>query len=276
VQQAHSALVNIRTTKEAKTATSDWPMPDMPGLPEEFNQFFKRFFEQQPGGLRGKPAEPERSLGSSFIISPDGYLLTNAHVVKDADRIVVRLADHTELPARLVGFDERTDVALLKVSANKLPTVRIGHSSQLQVGQWVLAIGSPFGLEHTATAGIVSALGRALPGDTYVPFIQTDVALNPGNSGGPLLDTEGRVVGINAQIFTQSGGYMGLSFAVPIDTAMRVAEQLEATGHAEHGWLGVTIQTVNQALAESFRMDQPRGALIAQVNADSPAARAGL
>ena len=276
VQQASSAVVNIRTTKEAKTSASEWSIPEMPGVPEEFNEFFKRFFEQQPGAHRGTPAEPERSLGSGFIISPDGYLLTNAHVVKDADRIVVRLVDHTELPAKLVGLDERTDVALLKVSGKQLPTVRIGDSSKLQVGQWVLAIGSPFGLEHTATAGIVSALGRALPGDTYVPFIQTDVALNPGNSGGPLLDTEGRVVGINAQIFTQSGGYMGLSFAVPIDTAMGVAEQLKTTGHAEHGWLGVTIQPVTQALAESFGLSQPRGALIAQVVPDSPAAHAGL
>jgi serine protease Do len=276
VGQASSAVVNIRTTKETKTPASEWRTPDLPGLPEEFNDFFKRFFEKQPGARRGEPAQPERSLGSGFIISPDGYILTNAHVVKDADRIVVRLGDHTELPAKLVGLDERTDVALLKVSGKRLPTVRIGESSKLHVGQWVLAIGSPFGLEHTATAGIISALGRALPGDTYVPFIQTDVALNPGNSGGPLLDTEGRVVGINAQIFTKSGGYMGLSFAVPIDTAKRVAEQLKTTGHAEHGWLGVTIQPVTQALAESFGMSQSRGALVAQVIPDSPAARGGL
>jgi serine protease Do len=188
----------------------------------------------------------------------------------------VRLVDHTELPAKRVGLDERTDVALLKVSGQRLPTVNIGDSNNLKVGQWVLAIGSPFGLEHTATAGIVSAWGRSLPGDTYVPFIQTDVALNPGNSGGPLLDSEGRVVGINAQIFTQSGGYMGLFFAVPIDTAMRVAEQLKTTGHAEHGWLGVTIQPITQALAKSFGTKQPRGALIAQVVPDSPAARANV
>lgn len=276
VQEVSPAVVNIRTTKEVETAASEWRTPDLPGLPEEFGEFFKRFFENPPGGRGEMPAEPERSLGSGFIISPDGYILTNAHVVKDADDVVVRLADHSELPAKVVGLDERTDVALLKVNKEQLLTVRIGDSDKLQVGQWVLAIGAPFGLEHTATAGIVSALGRALPGDTYVPFIQTDVALNPGNSGGPLLDTEGRVVGINAQIFTRSGGYMGLSFAVPIDTAMRVAEQLKTTGHAEHGWLGVTIQPVTQALAESFGMSRPRGALIVQVTPESPAARAGL
>ncbi|MEJ2239331.1 MAG: Do family serine endopeptidase, partial [Gemmatimonadales bacterium] len=205
-----------------------------------------------------------------------GYILTNAHVVENADEVTVRLADHRELPAKVVGADTRTDVALLKIDAAGLPTLPVGDARDLAVGQWVIAIGSPFGLESTATAGIVSAVGRSLPGDTYVPFIQTDVAINPGNSGGPLLDTEGRVVGINSQIFSRTGGYMGLSFAVPIDLATRVASQLETTGHVEHGWLGIHIQPVSQDLATAFGLDRPRGALVADVTQDSPAAAAGI
>ena len=219
---------------------------------------------------------PAQSLGSGFIISDDGTVLTNAHVVKDADEIVVRLSDQRELQAELVGLDERSDVAVLKIDASGLPTLKLGNSDTLEVGEWVLAIGSPFGLDFTATQGIVSALGRSLPSDSYVPFIQTDVAVNPGNSGGPLLNTQGQVVGINSQIYSRSGGYQGVSFAIPINTAMQVARQIESQGYVSRGWLGVSIQNVTQDLARSFGLDRPRGALVANVLEDSPAAKAGI
>lgn len=271
IKQVSPAVVNINTTQKIQAGDSG----GMPQIPEgtPFDEFFKRFFEGRPD----IPQEREtHSLGSGFIISADGYILTNAHVVKDAESINVRFNDHSEKPAKMIGFDERTDVAVLKVQANDLPTVTLGDSDKLEVGEWVVAIGSPFGLESTATQGIVSALGRSLPGDTYVPFIQTDAAVNPGNSGGPLINTQGEVIGINAQIYTESGGYMGLSFAIPINVAMRVAEQIKKHGHATHGYLGVMIQPVTQELADSFGLKDVHGALVAQVIEDSPAAKAGL
>lgn len=271
VKDNSATVVNV-STEQSGEMVAGLP-PGMPDLPEgsPLNDFFRRFFENRPD-------QPQRvrSLGSGTVISSDGYILTNAHVVKDADRITVRFNDHREKPATLVGMDERSDVALLKVDAKDLPVAHLGDSDTLEVGEWVLAIGSPFGLEHTATAGIVSALGRNLPSDTYVPFIQTDVAVNPGNSGGPLFNTDGEVVGINSQIYSKTGGYMGLSFAIPINVAMKVVEQLKTTGHVERGWLGVMIQGVNQDLAESFGLERPRGALVAQVTPGSPAAKAGL
>ncbi len=271
IKQVSPAVVNINTTQKVH---SEGP-GSIPQFPEgsPFDEFFKRFFEGRPD----MPQEHEaQSLGSGFIISTDGYILTNAHVVKDADSINVRFNDHSEKSAKLIGLDERTDVAVLKVQAKDLATVRLGDSDKLEVGEWVVAIGSPFGLESTATQGIISALGRSLPGDSYVPFIQTDAAVNPGNSGGPLINTQGEVIGINAQIFTQSGGYMGLSFAIPINVATRIAEQIKAHGRASHGYLGVMIQPVTQELADSFGLKDVRGALVAQVMDNSPAAKAGL
>jgi serine protease Do len=274
VKSTRNTVVNISTTMLIKSPHGHMNQMPFPNLPENspFNEFFKHFFQ----GPNGQIEHQVRSLGSGFIISSDGEILTNAHVVKNAEQIIVRLRDHEEKPAKLIGLDERTDVALLKIDAHDLPTIKVGDSDKLQVGDWVLAIGSPFGLDYTATQGIVSALGRSLPSDTYVPFIQTDVAVNPGNSGGPLFDTAGEVVGINSQIYSSSGGYMGLSFAIPINVAMKVAEQIKTSGHASHGWLGVLIQPVTQNLAESFGLDSPRGALVANVEPGSPAAKAGV
>jgi serine protease Do len=218
----------------------------------------------------------QRGMGSGFIISADGYIVTNYHVVANAEHVTVKLNDRREFPAKVVGSDKQSDVALLKIETQGLPVARVGNSDALKVGQWVFAIGAPFGLERTATQGIVSALGRSLPNDSYVPFIQTDVAVNPGNSGGPLFDTSGNVVGINSQIFSRSGGYMGLSFAIPINTAMNVVAQLKEHGYVEHGWLGIQLQEVTQDLARSFGLDHPRGALIANVSTGSPADKAGL
>jgi len=268
------AVVNISTTQKVKVSPF-FPENPFPGLPKDdpFNQFFRRFF----GGPQGVPRERKvQSLGSGFVVSNDGYILTNAHVVGDAQRIIVRLFDHRELRARVVGLDKQTDVALLKVEAANLPAVKIGNSDKLEVGEWVLAIGSPFGLDYTATQGIISALQRSLPEESYVPFIQTDVPVNPGNSGGPLIDPSGEVVGINAQIYSTTGGYMGLSFAVPINVTMRVADQIKSHGHATHGWLGVMIQPLTEELAHSFGMKNAMGALVAQVTPGSPAAKAGL
>ncbi len=273
VKDNSDAVVNISVEaapRNAPAAMHGLP-PGMEGTP--FEHFFRHF---GPPGREGAPRQPRRGQGSGFIISEDGRILTNAHVVKGAERILVRLSDHRELEAKLVGLDEASDVALLKVDAKGLPTVRVGDSDDLVVGDWVLAIGSPFGLDYTATQGIVSAVGRSLPDETYVPFIQTDVAVNPGNSGGPLFNTRGEVVGINAQIYSRSGGYMGLSFAIPINTAMKVAAELADKGFVTRGWLGVTIQPVSQDLASAFGLERPRGALVADVTPDSPAARGGL
>ena len=223
------------------------------------------------------PAQPRSSVGSGFIISPDGYIVTNAHVVEDMDSIVVGLPDRTELTAQVIGKDRRSDIALLKVKTDaSLPAVKLGDSGKVKVGQWVLAIGSPFGFERTATQGIISALGRNLPSDNYVPFIQTDAAVNPGNSGGPLFNLNGEVIGVNSQIYSRSGGYQGVSFAIPIDVAMEVVDQLKTGGKVARGWLGVLIQEVTPELAQSFGLDKPRGALVGQVMADGPAQAAGV
>jgi serine protease Do len=267
------AVVNISTTQKVKTGKRMFPHGQTPNFPEgtPFDDFFRRFFDEQ------QPQEfDSHSLGSGFIISTDGYILTNYHVIQDADEIVVRLSDRREMEAEVIGSDERSDVALLKVDAKDLPVVTIGDSKKLKVGEWVLAIGSPFDFDHSVTAGIVSAVGRSLPNENYVPFIQTDVAINPGNSGGPLFNMDGEVVGVNSQIYSRTGGFMGLSFSIPIDLAMDVVDQLKQGGRVSRGWLGVLIQDVTRELAESFNMDKPVGALVSQVLPDSPAEKAGF
>ncbi|AHF69215.1 peptidase S1, chymotrypsin:PDZ/DHR/GLGF [Pseudomonas cichorii JBC1] len=277
VEQASPAVVNISTRQKMPDRAVAGQIPDMEGLPPMLREFLER---SMPPGSRapgkGDRQREAQSLGSGFIISGDGYVLTNNHVIDGADEIIVRLSDRSELKAKLVGTDPRTDVAVLKIDGKNLPTAKLGNSNKLKVGEWVLAIGSPFGFDHSVTKGIVSAKGRSLPNDTYVPFIQTDVAINPGNSGGPLFNMAGEVVGINSQIFTRSGGFMGLSFAIPIDVAIDVANQLKASGKVNRGWLGVVIQEVNKDLAESFGLDKPAGALVAQVLEDGPAAKGGL
>jgi serine protease Do len=265
--------VVVKVSVVRGTAAASAGMPDLQQLPEGMPELFRRFFDQLPEhGNR----QPSQGVGSGFILSADGYVLTNAHVVDGADEITVSLQDRRDYNAELIGSDERTDIALLKIDANRLPVAKTGDSDKLRVGQWVLAIGSPFGFDYTATQGIISALSRSLPDGTYVPFIQTDVAVNPGNSGGPLFDTDGRVIGVNSQIYTRSGGYMGLSFAIPINTALQVADQLKSKGFVSRGWLGVTIQDLNASLAESFGLDTPRGALVAGLAEGGPAAEAGL
>ena len=277
VEQASPAVVNISTTQKLPDRrVSDQQMPDLEGLPPMLREFFERGMPQQPRSPGGGRQREAQSLGSGFIISPDGYILTNNHVIADADEILVRLADRSELKAKLIGTDPRSDVALLKIEGKDLPVLKLGKSQDLKAGQWVVAIGSPFGFDHTVTQGIVSAIGRSLPNENYVPFIQTDVPINPGNSGGPLFNMKGEVVGINSQIFTRSGGFMGLSFAIPIDVALDVSNQLKKDGKVNRGWLGVVIQEVNKDLAESFGLDKPAGALVAQVLEDGPAAKGGL
>jgi len=276
VESASPAVVNISTRQNLPASRGGaMSMPDLEGLPPGIREFFERSIPQMPQGPDSRRREAQ-SLGSGFIISADGYVLTNNHVVADADEIIVRLSDRSDHTAKLIGADPRTDVALLKIDAKNLPTVKLGNSDKLKVGEWVLAIGSPFGFDHSVTAGIVSAKGRSLPNENYVPFIQTDVAINPGNSGGPLFNLSGEVVGINSQIFTRSGGFMGLSFAIPIDVAMNVANQLRTEGKVTRGWLGVVIQEVDKDLAESFDLEKPAGALIAQVLENGPAAKSGL
>jgi len=272
VENEGDAVVKISVRTERQGPAGGRPGFDLDQVPEQF----RRFFEGVPNP--GQPDQRRRGagFGSGFIVSEDGYVITNAHVVADATDIRVGLQDRHEYEAELVGSDPASDIALLKLDATDLPVVTIGDSDELAVGEWVLAIGSPFGFEHTATQGIVSALARSLPDDTYVPFIQTDVAVNPGNSGGPLFDTDGRVVGVNSQIYSRSGGYQGLSFAIPINVAMSIADQLKTKGFATRGWLGVTIQNVSQALADSFGLDRPEGALVAQVSRGSPAAKGGI
>ena len=263
VKRASPSVVNIRATRSSPQHGGQFNNEQLP-------EFFRRFVPPQQA-LR--PA-----VGSGFIISADGYILTNNHVVEEADEIIVALSDRRERVAELIGADPLSDLALLKIDAEKLPTVEIGSSEDLDVGEWVVAIGSPFGFELSVTQGIVSAKGRSLPyeRDNYVPFIQTDVAINPGNSGGPLFDLDGNVVGINSQIFTRSGGYMGLSFAIPIDVAMEVVQQLKDKGSVSRGWLGVGIQRVDRDLAEAYGLDRPSGALISEVFVGSPAELAGL
>lgn len=274
VDQYSQAVVNISTTQKRTQARSALPKGfEIPDVPEDspFYDFFRRFFGE--GEIEEYDAE---SLGSGFIISSDGYVITNNHVIKNADEILVRLSDRREFTAELVGADERSDIALLKLDADNLPVVQLGTRYDLRVGEWVLAIGSPFGFDHSVTAGIVSAKERSLPRDNYVPFIQTDVAINPGNSGGPLFNLDGQVVGVNSQIFSRTGGFMGLSFAIPIDVAMDVVQQLKSKGYVTRGWLGVLIQDVTRELAESFGMERPEGALIAKVLPESPAEDAGF
>jgi len=264
------AVVNISTVQRSDSRSNS--------RNEELEEFFRRFFPPDEDVPR-IPYDRPRSLGSGFVIEENGFILTNNHVVEDADEIIVRFNDRRELTAELVGADPRSDLAVLKVDAEDLPTVSVGRSESLKVGEWVLAIGSPFGFDYSVTAGIVSAKGRSLPterNENYVPYIQTDVAINPGNSGGPLFDLDGDVVGINSQIYSNSGGFMGVSFAIPIDVAMEVARQLRETGRVSRGWLGVVIQEVNRDLAESFGLERPHGALVTRVLEGSPAEAAGL
>ncbi|MGE3772911.1 MAG: DegQ family serine endoprotease [Gammaproteobacteria bacterium] len=274
VQRTSPAVVNISATRTVPAANRG---PFGGALPFDrdspYFEFFKRFGPPLPEGGDGPIA---RSGGSGFIVSPDGHVLTNAHVVAGADEVTVQLADKREFRAKVVGADETTDVALIKIDAQDLPTLKVGDPERLKVGEWVIAIGSPFGFDHTVSAGVVSAKTRTLPNGGYVPFIQTDVAINPGNSGGPLLNLAGEVVGINSQIYSQSGGYMGLSFAIPIDLAMNVQQQLAQDGKVTRGRLGVGVQSLNQDLAQSFGLDAPQGALVSQVEDGTPAARAGL
>jgi len=287
VKQVGPAVVNISTKQRAEPDPGQTQQGgEMPNLPPNspWRDLFKHFFGQgqhgdqgDQGGSNGAPRDYETSsLGSGFIIDRNGYILTNNHVVAGADEILVRLSDRRELPAKVVGADKRSDIALLKIDAHNLPVVKIGDSAKLKVGEWVMAIGSPFGFDHSVSAGVVSALGRALPDESYIPFIQTDVAINPGNSGGPLFNLDGQVVGINSQIYSRTGGFMGLSFAIPINVAMNVVEQLKSKGHVTRGWLGVMVQDVTRKLAESFGMSKPTGALVAKVLPHSPAAKAGI
>ncbi len=277
VERYGPAVVSIDVEAEDRLGPSprDLPFPSPDDQDNPFYEYFKRFFDQLPE--RAPRNRPQFSKGSGFIISNDGYILTNAHVIEGGGQIRVGLQDQTQFTAEVVGVDPRTDVAMLKIETDRqLPAVQIGDPGKLKVGQWVLAIGSPFGLEATATQGIISALGRSLPRDSYVPFIQTDAAVNPGNSGGPLFNLDGEVIGVNSQIYSRTGGYMGVSFAIPIDVAMEVAEQLKTRGRVSRGWLGVMIQPVTPELAQSFGLDRPRGALVGQVFDNSPAQRAGL
>ncbi|MBL8398813.1 MAG: DegQ family serine endoprotease [Candidatus Accumulibacter sp.] len=278
VEKQGPAVVNISTTQTLRNnARGAQPFPFDENDP--MFEFFKRFFPRQPGspGFPGLPREQEsRSLGSGFIIGPEGYIMTNAHVVDAADEILVRLTDKREFKARVIGADKRTDVALLKIDANGLPSVRLGDPGVLRVGEWVVAIGSPFGFDNSVTAGIVSAKGRSLPQENYVPFIQTDVAVNPGNSGGPLFNLKGEVVGINSQIYSRSGGFMGISFAIPIDVAMEVQTQLRAHGKVSRGRIGVVIQEVTKELADSFGLNKVQGAAVNAVEKGGPADRAGV
>ncbi|HJS78285.1 MAG TPA: DegQ family serine endoprotease [Burkholderiales bacterium] len=273
MKQQGPAVVNVITKREA--GRSGRGAQGQQGQPPEdpLLEFFRRFMPDAPERMPG----PGLGLGSGFIVSQDGYVLTNAHVVAGDGEVTVRLADaKREFKASVIGADERTDIALLKIEATGLPTVKLGKSEKLQPGEWVAAIGSPFGFENTITAGIVSATGRSLPAETYVPFIQTDVAVNPGNSGGPLMNLAGEVVGVNSMIYSQTGGYMGVSFAIPIEVALDVMKQLRAEGKVTRGRLGVRIQPMTKELAQSFRLKEPDGALIALVEPGSPADKAGL
>jgi len=281
------AVVNISVSGMRKTSGDDGENsptarqrgPQSMDPNDPFYEFFRHFGIPMPdmgGKGQGQRGVPMRGEGSGFIIDPGGIVLTNAHVVKGASDVTVKLTDRREFRAKVLGMDPKTDIAVLKIDAKNLPTVKLGNSRGLKVGDWVLAIGSPFGFENSVTAGVVSAKGRSLPEDSYVPFIQTDAAVNPGNSGGPLFNAAGEVIGINSQIYSRSGGFQGLSFAIPIEVATRVEQQIVATGHVEHARLGVAVQEVNQTFADSFKLPRPEGALVANVDADGPAAKAGL
>jgi serine protease Do len=269
VEKQGAAVVNVSTTQITRVPQMFQGAPNLPEN-DPFNEFFRRFSPQVPR------EQESQSLGSGFIISSDGYILTNAHVVDRAEKITVRLTDKREFKAKVIGADKRTDVALLKIDATGLPKVALGNPEQIKVGEWVLAIGSPFGFDSSVTAGIVSAKGRSLPQENFVPFIQTDVAINPGNSGGPLFNMKGEVVGINSQIYSRSGGYMGLSFSIPIDVAMDVVNQLRSSGKVTRGRIGVTIQEVTKELADSFGLSKAAGALISSVEKGGPAEKAGV
>lgn len=281
VEKYGPAVVNISTKQKPRAQQPQLRLPPgmpMPEFPEDgpWGDLFRHFFGN-PGEMpEPREREDARSLGSGFVIDADGFILTNNHVVEGADEILVRLSDRRELLAKLIGADKRSDLALLKVEAKGLPVVTFGQADRIKVGEWVMAIGSPFGFDHSVSVGVVSALGRSLPSESYVPFIQTDVAINPGNSGGPLFNLDGEVIGINSQIYSRTGGFMGLSFAIPVDVAMDVVAQLKDKGHVTRGWLGVLIQDVTRELAESFGMKRPAGALVAKVLKDGPAAKAGI
>jgi len=279
VEKYGPAVVNVSVEGKTTATARSMPAPEMPGLDpnDPFYEFFKRFQGRGPMPMpEPRGGMPTHGQGSGFIVSADGRILTNAHVVDGAQEVTVKLTDRREFKAKVVGVDRQTDVAVLKIEATNLPTVVMGNSAQTKVGEWVLAIGSPFGFENSVTAGIVSAKARALPDESLVPFIQTDVAVNPGNSGGPLFNMKGEVIGINSQIFSQTGGYQGLSFAVPVEVASKVQDQLVAHGKVTRGRIGVTIQSVNQALAESFGLSKPAGALVSSVEKGSPADKAGI
>lgn len=278
-QKLSPAVVNISTSAKQDRKTGDMrglpPGFSIPNLPDDspLNDFFRHFFEDQGPG----ESAPRASLGSGFVVDASGYIISNYHVIKDADEVVVRLSDRRELTATVVGSDPRSDIAVLKIDSKQaLPALALGSSEKLKVGEWVLAIGSPFGFDHSVTAGIVSAKGRSLPNENYVPFIQTDVAINPGNSGGPLFNLKGEVVGVNSQIYSRTGGFMGVSFAIPIDVVMDVYRQIREKGSVSRGWLGVLIQDVTAELAESFQMKKPGGALVSRVLPGSPAEKAGI
>jgi len=274
VDNNSASIVNISTVRKSQTKSAN-SNPQIPN--DELNEFLKKFFGDKGfDNPEKRIPRKSQSMGSGFIYSADGYIITNHHVIADADQIIVKLNDKRELDAKLIGSDPSSDIALLKIKAKNLKPVKVGNSENLKVGQWVLAIGSPFGFESTVTAGIVSAIGRSLPNDNYVPFIQTDVAINPGNSGGPLFNLNGEVVGINAQIFSRSGGFMGLSFAIPMNVANNVIKQLKVSGKVSRGWLGVYIQEVTNNLAKSFGMKNPSGALISKIIPDGPASKSDL
>ncbi len=275
VDKQGPTVVNISTTQVQRDRRGSGQTPNIDENDPLFD-FFRRFIPRQPGSNQEPREFESRSLGSGFIISTDGYVLTNAHVVDNADEITVRLTDKREFKAKVIGADRRTDIALIKIDATGLPAVRLGDPNKLRVGEWVLAIGSPFGFDNSVTAGIVSAKGRNLPSENLVPFIQTDVAINPGNSGGPLFNMRGEVVGINSQIYSRTGGYMGVSFAIPIDVAMDVQGQLRSSGRVSRGRIGVVIQDVSKELAESFGLAKPMGALVNAVEKGGPAEKAGV
>jgi serine protease Do len=283
VDQVGPAVVNIRTVERMRGAGANGGAPGGGQMDEEMQEFFRRFFgvpmpnvprQQRPGPRGDEEREAPRGVGSGFILTPDGFVMTNAHVVDGADEVLVTLSDKREFKAKIIGADKRTDVAVVKIEATGLPHVRVGDISRVKVGEWVMAIGSPFGLDNTVTAGIISAKGRDT-GD-YLPFIQTDVAINPGNSGGPLINMRGEVIGINSQIYSRSGGFMGISFAIPIDEATRVAEQLRVSGRVQRGRIGVQIDQVTRDVAESIGLGRPQGALVRSVESGSPADKAGI
>jgi len=272
--QQGNTVVNISSIKNAVNKGNRQLSPQE----EHMKEFFNRFGIPMPPGMGPNDQQQKQmsATGSGFILESDGYIITNAHVVGEADSIIVKLADKREFQAKLLGIDKRTDVALLKINAKDLQAVKIGNPKNIKVGEWVAAIGSPFGLENTMTVGVISAKGRALPQENFVPFIQTDVAINPGNSGGPLFNTNGEVIGINSQIYSRTGGYMGLSFAIPIDVAMDVADQLKMNGRVVRGWLGIAIQVVTDELKEALGLKDNSGALVAAVNKNTPAGKAGI